>query len=207
MKRINFLVAGLLLCAFGMFFAPEVEAAEVTDAVDAPGVETETVEASRPVPAKQWNDKTKLWIARSCVGESGWSPEECYGIAWVYATRAEQLNVHVRVVARQYSAAIKDHSASKLWIRNLTLTGKRPNGWPDRLKWSNHKQKWLDLLACLDRWAEGEVENPVLGANHYGGKMDIPGKRWTRIPAPLFRNRFWRSEDVQGKTVAVNSTR
>lgn len=155
----------------------------------------------RPIPEEEWDESVKLWVARSCAGEAGFDAvDECIGIAWVYATRWNGLkksNIKFVDVVRKYSAAIKHKSThTRRWILNLNLGGKKPVGWPNRLRWKNHKDMWNEILFALDEWVDGKRPNPVLGADHFGGSMDKPGKYWVRIlpsNGMKFRNRFYRS--------------
>jgi hypothetical protein len=153
-----------------------------------------------PIPASEWNEDTKLWLARSCVGESGFgADDECMGIAWTYATRYKIINGSVSFVnlIRQYSAALKAKSNTKRpWIMGLTLDTKTPAGWPNKLDWNYHAKLWKRLLDKLDMWAKGQVANPVQGADHFGGPMDHNKYHWQRVmpdSTVVFRNRFYRS--------------
>lgn len=172
------------------------------------GVGSEQREIERPIPESQWNDETKLWLARSCVGEAGFvAYEECIGIAWVYASRwrASPRGTTLEDVIRGYSAAVKSRSTlRRKWILHLRLDGKRPNRWPKRLYWSGHRPFWEKILSELDQWAKGYRENPVKGANHFGGKMDTPSKSWVVIKptsSVAFGNLFYRSPTV---VIAIN---
>jgi len=151
----------------------------------------------RPIPSSEWNDNVKLWLARSCAGEAGFNAaDECIAIAWVYATRWKSSQGSFLSMVKGYSAAIKDRSThTRRWILNLSLNGKRPVGWPERLKWSNHRVFWSNILSELDQWAIGNRSNPVVGADHFGGKMDKPGSLWVRVypTGKEFKNRFYRS--------------
>lgn len=156
-----------------------------------------TIKRVRPIAKQQWNYLTKLWLARSCVGEAGFhAREECVGIAWTMATRAQDVRSNFLSVLQQYSAAIKPHERHRRpWIFQLTLNGDRPKDWPERLSWKTHKILWLRLLTILDKWANGKLPNPVEGANHFGGKMDTPGATWIEITPRsevVFRNKFYR---------------
>lgn len=153
-----------------------------------------------PIDASEWNEDTKLWLARSCVGEAGFgADDECIGIAWTYATRHKIINGSVSFVSliRQYSAALKTKSnAKRPWIMGLGLDGKTPKGWPSMLDWNRHAKLWFRLLDRLDEWANGKVSNPVNGADHFGGPMDHNVYNWERVTPDsivVFRNRFYRS--------------
>jgi hypothetical protein len=160
-----------------------------------------------PIKSKHWDRDTKIWLARSCVGEAGFgvvtdnkiSHDECMAIAWVYATRAKQTGWRLQKVIRRYSAAIKRHSThQRPWLMELNAQAHRPPSFPNTLNWRYHRKLWKDKLAWLDRWARGHVANPVPNANHYGGDMDAYRVesiyRWKRLPAPKhFKNRFYTS--------------
>jgi len=152
----------------------------------------------RPIPARQWNSEARLWLARSCAGEAGFGAlEECSAIAWVYASRSGSSGVSFVTMVKDYSAAVKkDNRSGREWILGLQLDGRKPKGWSKNLNWKKHKLLWGRMLAMLDVWSEGKIANPVESANHFGGAMDTPGRRWKRIIpksyAP-FRNRFYRS--------------
>lgn len=156
--------------------------------------------STRPIPKEEWTDSAKLWLARSCVGEAGFSAyEECLGIAWVYAVRWRLSNgrVSFETVIRSYSSAVKRSGmARRKWIAGLNLEGARPSHWPKNLSWLGHKKFWNTILFELDQWAKGFRENPVAGADHYGGHMDAPHRTWVRVKPRSkvrFKNIFYRS--------------
>lgn len=139
----------------------------------------------KPIPENRWNEKTKVWLGRSCVGEAGFTAyEEYVAIAWVYATRYREIGYRgsFERLIRKYSAAVKKHSSHKRpWILSLNAKGDRPKKWPNALKWEHHRPMWLAILNHLDEWVKGNRPNPVPEANHFGGHMDTPGSHWTRI--------------------------
>jgi hypothetical protein len=153
---------------------------------------------ANPIPSDQWTPAAKLWTARSCVGEAGFhAVEECLAIAWVYAARSKMANWSYVHLVKRYSSAIKEHEKHRRgWIFELELDGQRPSKWPARLSWRKHRSLWFRLLKFLDQWALGHWPNPVPGADHFGGKMDTPGSRWTRIEPTAsvrFYNFFYKS--------------
>jgi len=156
-------------------------------------------------PTNDWNSETKLWLGRSCAGEAGiHAHDECMGIAWVYATRAQETGMSLLKLIKKYSAAVKPHEKHRRpWLFELTLDGCKPEHFPRGLKWRVHRYYWMNMLKKLDQWARGEIENPVPCANHFGGAMDTPHVQWIRIRTPLskaFKNRFYREvRVVQGK--------
>lgn len=152
-----------------------------------------------PIPKKAWDESTKVWLGRSCVGEAGWNVDECIAIAWVYATRYKRIGRAGKFenIIKKYSAAVKQKSTHKRpWILFLNLKATRPERWPDKLNWKIHRPLWLDILSSLDEWAKGKHPNPVPTANHYGGPMDRPRNAWVKI-TPInglkFGNTFYSS--------------
>jgi len=173
-------------------------------AINKPEVE---LPSQKPIKPRQWNTRTKVWLARSCVGEAGFglvslegsTHDECIAIAYVYAERARATGWKLEKVIRKYSAAVKRHSLhTRPWLLELDADLKKPKSWPDTIKWSVYKELWKKRLTLLDDWASGKLPNPIPGANHYGGGMDARRAehvyRWKRLPAPPhFRNRFYTS--------------
>lgn len=160
----------------------------------------------RPIPREQWTDSTKVWLARSCVGEAGFDAyEECIGIAWVYAVRWKSSAGRdtLEGVIRSYSAAVKSRNSHKRkWIFDLRLDGKRPKGWPKRLSWKGHLKFWNKILFELEQWSKGFRPNPVKGAIHWGGSMDTPHASWVRVlpeAGVKFKNIFYRSKYSAGR--------
>jgi len=165
----------------------------------------------KPIPADQWTPQAKLWLARSCVGETRFgvgaadeAMEECMAIAWVYSKRlkiirAQGVRKDLLWVIKRYSAAVKKRSThTRPWILTLDYGLKRPSNWPSSLRWGVYRDLWSDKLATLDEWASGKRPDPVPEANHYGGSMDVKRAeyiyRWKRVPTPsYFKNRFYTS--------------
>ncbi len=153
-----------------------------------------------PVPSEQWGTQTKVWLARSCVGESGFfNTEECIAIAWVYATRAKEAGWPFIKMTKKYSAALKRHKRHRRpWIFQLNASGRKPKSWPDGVMWSRYKGPWLDILAALDEWQAGKMPNPVPGANHFGSPEDerasVKVRGWLKMDTPDdFENLFFDS--------------
>jgi len=185
-----FLVLMVLLCS-------GVSAAE-------PPAESRQQEVAPPIAPSEWNTGTKVLLARSCIGEAGFrAQEECVAIAYVYAARAMQTGASFRTVMRQYSSAIKKHEQHRRpWLFEITAAGTRPTSWPRHLSWPRHREALFALMAVLDRWAAGEIPNPVPGANHYGSTQDLHRSDYFTeamlVPAPAhFRNRFFDDTGVR----------
>ena len=173
--------------------------------VTTPGSVTgNALRAERPVKHREWTREAKVWTARSCVGEAGFDAiDECMAIAWVYATRATESGMDYLKVVKRYSAALKQHSSHRRpWILQLDESLEKPEDWPN-LRWGVHKHLWKNLLVSLDRWARGNVPNPVPNADHYGSKADATRaryvKRWKKLKTPGFRNWFFNSRIKEEK--------
>jgi len=160
---------------------------------------SELVAQELPVPPDQATDRALLLTAQSCVGEAGWTVDECLAIAWVYAKRAKELEVPYVQVVRTYSSALKEHSAQvRPWLHGLNLEGTYPQDWPAHLSWKRYRPHWLEIIAALTRFFAG-LESNLYDADHYGSWIDARQERcrgWSRIEVPnTFRNWFFRTKD------------
>lgn len=160
-----------------------------------------TARAESPVPAAEWTAETRLWLARSVLGEVGWSrPQEYAAVAWVYATRsnaAKDWSLHKMI--RRYSAAVRSPGLTRQpWLAQLTNSPARPKSWPEGPRWENRYDKgWMYVLKVVDLWYAGKMPNPCPGANHFGGGMDAyratrQGWYEVKCKSPM-RNRFYDS--------------
>lgn len=165
------------------------------------------VRASAQVPEDQWNDDTKLWLARSVLGEVGWRrPAEWSAVAFVYATRAEQTKRYDFIgMVKRYSAAIRGGGKTRSpWLFELGFDKTRPPSWPEGPQWQGlHDDAWLEVLAWADEWQAGQHENPCPGANHFGGYVDAhraENARWRRVKCTAkTRNRFYTSLSLRAR--------
>jgi hypothetical protein len=153
-----------------------------------------------PISKTEWTSKNKTLLGRSCVGEAGFDAvDECAAIAWIYAKRARAHRWPLSKMMRRYSAALKPHERHRRpWLFELELKGTRPRSWPAGLSWRKHRILWGKLLAMLDRWARGEVQDPLPDADHFGSRQDarraLYVRRWYRLETPAgFRNWFFDS--------------
>lgn len=159
-----------------------------------------------PVPDDEWTADTKLWLARSLVGEVGWRRLGEYGaVAWVYATRAKLSPNHTFTeMVKTYSAAIKlSGKRRNPWLFELDETGVRPKSWPVNEQgvgplWRGlHDKAWFEALDFVDDWRAGKVPNPCPRANHFGGAIDAHRavqQRWVQVKCSVpTRNRFYDS--------------
>jgi len=163
--------------------------------------------AEVPVPADQWSDENRLWLARSLIGEVGWRrPEEQAAVAWVYATRARSSSKGFGWMLRRYSAAIRAPGLKRQpWIGEI-MDHRRPLSWPRGPRWTGlHDRAWLDVVELVDGFEAGLVPNPCPEANHYGGPIDdhrARKARWVRVCRDKrFRNRFFDSRRLTGGRV------
>jgi len=138
-----------------------------------------------------------LWLARSCVGESGWDTHktgECAAIIHIYRKRSEVTGKSIYEVARKYSAAIKHHKGHpNPWVKHLDRMGTKPKGLPTTVKWDVLKPIWLDVLAWVDTFVANPTPDPVPLADHYGGEVDhalAMKKGWWKLNTP-FKNNFY----------------
>lgn len=139
-----------------------------------------------------------LWLARSCVGEAGFrsgDTGECAAIAHIYKKRGG----HFYTTMRKYSGALKTHSKhTRPWLFDLNRAMRRPDGWPEHLKWSAYIDDWKKTLWVSDQFLAGNIPDPLPDAEHFGGWVDrhrVP-KHWVRIPSG-YRNRFYKMRTVK----------
>lgn len=140
-------------------------------------------------------DIDAVWLARSCVGEAGWSAwhtGECAAILHIYKKRAARTGETVTQMAKRYSAAIKPHSGrNNTWVLSLRADGKRPDSWPRGAKWGRYSYSWQMTLLVVELFLLGMVADPLPMAIHYGASFDVPAPGSVRIKT-IFRNRFYR---------------
>lgn len=159
----------------------------------------EVCRASEPAGNGQRVDLA-LWLARSCVGESGWDSVEtgeCAAIAWIYHKRSYMLpgRNYFRAMV-EYSAAIKPDQR-RPWLRRLTRKGDRPRLLETNINWSYHRKKWMETLAFADKFFRGLVPDPTPEAMHFGGVFDeyrMDPQIWEPIDTG-FKNTFWKRRD------------
>jgi hypothetical protein len=165
----------------------------------------EEVQSVPIVSDEEWTDETKLWLARSLLGEVGWRrPGEYAAVAWVYATRAKLSKRHNFLeMTKRYSAAIRAPGKRRNpWLFELDFTRDKPSSWPDGPQWRGlHDEAWGEVLAFVDEWRLGRIANPCLGANHFGGYVDrhrAQAMRWRRVKCSVkTRNRFYNSHQLE----------
>lgn len=147
-----------------------------------------------------------LWLARSCVGESGWDTHktgECSAIIHVYKKRSQITGWLIYKVARKYSAAIKARQGRpNPWVMYLDRLGTKPKKWPSQAKWDTHRAHWLEILAWVDTFMANPTPDPLPNADHYGGSVDAHRARrmgWWKLDTPQFKNKFWSITDPKRK--------
>lgn len=192
----------LVLTSVGVvFFAVRCVRAMPADEAEVLSKQSADEQVVRPIPEEEWNEKTRLWLARSVLGEAGWGRyDEQAAIAWVYATRFKNAKRRSFFqLFKRYSAAIRSPGLRRNpWMVNLVDGMMRPDGWPNGPLWKGrHDRSWMKTLGLIDRWYEGEVPNSCPGANHFGCYLDAPradALGWFRVRCQVStRNRFYDS--------------
>ncbi len=164
-----------------------------------------SAETEPVIPDDQWNAETKLWLARSLLGEVGWRvTKEHAAVAWVYTVRAKESKQYDFLgMVKRYSAAVRSPGRNRNpWLFELGLDGSRPDSWPYGPTWKGRYQSaWLRLLRLTEYWRAGKISNPCPGANHFGGPMDrhrAENRRWYRVKCKVrTRNSFYDSRRIQ----------
>lgn len=159
----------------------------------------------RLLDSKQWTPETHLWTARAAVAEVGWhdgkgwsqekkDAKELEQIAVWYVLRSRWLQLSERWPKLRFLDVLKAYCAlgtrgqlskRQRWIRQLTLDGRQPAGWPPSASWEKHQPLWIETLDRAEIWAKSRAEsNPCPGANHFGGLRagDVPRGRMMRHP-------------------------
>lgn len=153
------------------------------------------------------SDEDILNLAKSCIGEAGFSNfEECVSIMYVYHSRSQKSGVSISKMVKEYSAPLKV-AEKRTWIKNLNMAMARPKGWPNRLRWSTHKAWWQGIIETIKLWETGVLANPTEHADHFGGSMDAPPRKWIKVvPVSFVRfgNTFYASEAPQNSSPAEN---
>jgi hypothetical protein len=174
---------------------------------------SEVFAQNQPVSDDEWTENSKLWLARSLLGEVGWNrPGEYAAVAWVYATRANQTNRYsFDQMVRRYSAAVKQHNNHpNPWILGLQLDDTQPELWPiGKARWVGLGDiYWTKVLEFVDEWQSGKIANPCPDANHFGGYIDrhrAEALHWTRVQCEegkvRFRNRFYDSTRLKSARI------
>ena len=164
---------------------------------------------ARVIYGKGHGKDVALWLARSCVGEAGFSSGEtgeCSAILHVYRKRAKLTRFNLYQVVRRYSAAIKKGPHQKRdWVFHLNRKGTKPKNWGN-LKWKVYKPRWIEILNLCDQFLKNEIPDPLPHADHYGGKMDrhrADQWKWFRLKTPGYSNYFWSVNDPKKKEKSI----
>jgi hypothetical protein len=165
---------------------------------------------SRPIPESQWTRDTHIWLARAMVAEAGWKAERDHiAIAYVLARRWRRLtenwpSLRFIDVIRNYCAGLGDYTreftARQRWLRGLSWTDDKPEGWPRAASWPRHLPLWRNALELSARWSEGGLRDPCRGrAWHWGGTIDTPQGRMVALNCGKTRNTYYRVEPVANR--------
>ena len=144
----------------------------------------------RPVPAAEWNEETQLTLAQVMVGEADWHEPDHIAIAFVLARRWQQYQQAHESSSFQhymqlYSSTMKVESERTRWVRALV--------WGDGA--GLHGKRWARVQQLVKAWGLGKVKDPCPTAEHWGGAMDRPGKKWEPVSCGLTKNIFYQNRD------------
>jgi hypothetical protein len=149
---------------------------------------------------RQWNEKTKVWIARALVSEAGWDETTDHvAIAYVLYRRwqiAKRSNPKLSFISviKMYCAGFGRTAPSprQRWVINLVADGSRPKGWPNDIRWRDYRDRWLKVVDTVESWRTGRFQDPCNGLSRYwGGPMDRPSRRMVRMDCGPTKNWFY----------------
>lgn len=164
--------------------------------------------AQSPLPQEQWDDTTRLWLARAMVAEAGWeAPRDHVAIAYVITRRWKRAvqrwpQLTFLDMLRNYCAGLgtagRELTPRQIWIRNLDELGpmsesEAPKGWPSsKARWSAHRDLWGQIVSRATAWGAGELPDPCRGrAEHWGGTTDLPKTRMVPVDCGDTENTFY----------------
>jgi hypothetical protein len=93
-----------------------------------------------------------------------------------------------------------DASARRRWVRDLSLSGPAPEGWPEHMRraWPRYQSRFREIHSLVDRVIGGLIEDPCPNAQFYGGPMDSAPRRHEPDPSCTFEGTaqlFYRQEE------------
>lgn len=156
--------------------------------------------SSEPASASPPDQGAKaLDLARVCAGEAGLQTEtsDCGAIHHVLTDRARRMGVGYRTAARWYASRHFDRGRSdrRRWVAWLHADGRRPEGWPEHLSWSAHREQWMDLQLLARQYVTGDLEPPCtphLWGDRYGDRERAERHGWEPVICGRAHNLFWR---------------
>jgi len=162
------------------YLASLVPAVQQEEAVDTQNSSDIVVEPERPapVPAEEWSEQTKLDLAQCLVGETDWgrSTEKAI-LSHILAKRWRLTggSMTFRRMVHRYCAVLKvrDPSYRQRYVRALPwgeLT-QDPGFEPD-VDWRNYVTPWRHVREFVEKFARGEVPDPMPEAIHWGSVED-----------------------------------
>ena len=116
----------------------------------------------------------KLVLAQCVLAEDDFVDEQdAAGVLWVLRKRAEKRGVPLEQQTRDYCAIFSKTSARYYGkrpaiIRESTLA-QPPTG---------YEKRWKPLLAFVDRFLAGEIEDPCPKCRHWRGREDRKPDNW-----------------------------
>jgi len=84
-----------------------------------------------------------------------------------------------------YSSTMKVDTERARWVRALPW-GKLEGP---------HQERWSKVIELVKAWGAGKVENPCPEAEHWGGGMDRPGRKWMPVSCGMTKNIFYGSRE------------
>ena len=153
-------------------------------------------EVSVPVPEEEWSDETKLELAQCWVGETDWGrATEKAIIAHILAKRWRRATgqplvdpvvigegaprPHPRVsfayMLHRYCAVlhVRHPTDRQQWVRNLPWGElEQDPGFPSTVNWKNYVVPWRHVRELVDRFAAGDIPDPMPRAMHWGSPQD-----------------------------------
>lgn len=151
--------------------------------------------ATCPAPAPAATNDA-LWLARMCVGESGWGRlDTCAAEVGVIRRRGLLHGTQLATMARAYSSALR--RPRRPWVPRLLPTGPAPRGWP-AASWPRHRARFGVILEHVEGVLAGDVVDPCEDERplHFGGPAhidaDLPDDWQVVDCVPGSRQRFWR---------------
>ena len=150
------------------------------------GMVTTASADARPVPAGQWDTGTQLTLAQVMVGEADWHEPDHIAIAYVLTRRWQHHRrargpITFKHYMQLYSSTMKVDTERARWVRAL------PWG---RLE-GPHEERWSKVIALVKAWGAGQVNDPCPEAEHWGGAMDRPGRKWQPVSCGMTKNIFY----------------
>lgn len=140
-----------------------------------------------------------LTLARVCVAEGGWrtvQTGDCAAIAAVLRRRSPTGRVTRRMACLYSAHACDKRRRHRRWVAHLREDAQRPDYWPRRLSWPNHRGAWRETLVHASRLVAGErLDRCRRRPDHWGAPWFTTNAHrngWRRVDCGATSNAFWR---------------